>query len=225
MKILKIGLISVCALGLILGVYKFNDDKVEAQDKTEIYKNFGKFIQEVNNNKSEKNSSISLNSNTFLDQSQLSILIEYYHVFGENLSDQEAKEAALEQLIQEAAVVEEAQNQDLKPLDEEVKTRVEEERVKFESADVKKDTQNADVKLIMDSIIKGTGMSKDEYWNSYVPKGYLFIMSQENLFNKVTNDIESLEEKNAYWQQYHMELTTKFKENYKDEIEKLITIE
>ncbi|MFF2287394.1 SurA N-terminal domain-containing protein [Peribacillus butanolivorans] len=196
-------------------LFLFNSNSTRASDEKAVFNDLGKYIKslKVDEKKKKLNKGI-------LDKNQYLILINFYQNIDPKMSTEEAEVTALNQIVEEAAIKEKAKELNLFPSSDEVKARVKEERFKFENAS-EDDPDNKQVKEMLDSLIEGLGMTPDEYWNSYVPTGYEFTISQENLYEKETKAIKDEEQKTSKWNKKNENYIDNFKMKHKDEIYQL----
>ncbi|MCM3457441.1 hypothetical protein M3685_26585 [Heyndrickxia oleronia] len=208
MKFKKLSII-VLSLGLLVGIGSFFIIKTSAKDETTQFKEFGQYIKSIKDTKSSKSQK--------LDKTQYIILEQYYKNIV-NQSAEEAKASALNQTILEAAVIEKAKEQNLFPSANEIQERVKQERINFENAS-KENEDNQKVSQMVNSLAEGLGMTLDEYWSSYVPKGYEFTISEERLLESVTKNIKDPNEQTETWNKYLSDVTEEFKKNNSIEID------
>nr|WP_259549678.1 hypothetical protein [Heyndrickxia oleronia] len=115
-------------------------------------------------------------------------------------------------------MIEKAKEQNLFPSANEIQERVKQERINFENAS-KENEDNQKVSQMVNSLAEGLGMTLDEYWSSYVPKGYEFTISEERLLESVTKNIKDPNEQTETWNKYLSDVTEEFKKNNSIEID------
>jgi flagellar motor protein MotB len=211
MKIFKLSIMAALALSLI-GFTFFNNLKTQALDEKTQFLDFGKSISGT----VEEEKLARLKNTSKLDRNEFESLKSYYKTFSPELTDEQIKEKALNDVIAETAIISQAAQLNLLPSEAEVLKRVEEERKKFENSSGE---ENEKVKEMVDSLIKGLGISEDEYWSTVVPNGYVYTISEERLFENETKDISDIKEKEQKWKISKQKFVEDFKTKQKQAIE------
>lgn len=222
MKKVKLSVVTTLLVaGVALGAVSISN-KTEAGAKVQIddsFKNYGQYIKGLNANSGAAAKGLTSGKEKHLNKNEYLTMVKYYESIVKEPSNK-AKESAKTQIIEEAAIIEMAKELNIAPTPESILERVKQERVNFENADTTLE-ENQQSLLMVEDLIKGLELTEEQYWNEYVPQGYVVIMSEENLFDYVTKDIPDLEEKKKEWQDYKKNIIVEYKKQFKSDITQL----
>ena len=212
-KFSKLSIILILLVTLFIIIF-YGIQNSQAIDEKNQFREFGKTISKNVIEKKEKLSRLKKQSE--LDKFEFESLKSYYKTFFPKLTDEQVEEKALNDVIVETAIISKAAQLKLLPSEEEVLKRVREERKNFENASGQ---ENKKVKEMVDSLIEGLGISKDEYWSTVVPSGYVYTISEERLFAYETKNIKDVTEKKEKWEVSKQKFVEDFKTKQKQSIE------
>lgn len=133
---------------------------------------------------------------------------QYYfkkHLVSANLTDDEAKEEAFNQILEETALFEVAKKEN------ELATKEDALKMSNEVREIFKNEteENKEVIQNVKDVIKGSNMTEDQYFNEFLVNEYIIIISIENLFGKITKDYEE-EVKYTVWEEFKQKEVDKF---------------
>jgi hypothetical protein len=128
------------------------------------------------------------NSKTQIIDNQKYEISKYFkqHVIQNKMNLEQAKKAAFEEVLVETALIEKGEELGIKATLEEAKQTSKEMRQRFENAEEGDPAVEANKQMI-----KGLGLSEDEYWNEYLIKNYIDLITIENVREHVIGELEN----------------------------------
>ncbi|MFF2156172.1 hypothetical protein ACFVVQ_12725 [Paenibacillus chitinolyticus] len=183
-----------------------------AEDSNKEYKNFAKQAAEIEKKYEGKNSQFTLNSleGQLLNEKKYETQVAFNKLIS-NKSEKEAQQLALEKIIADAAVINKAQDLNLKPSEAEVRAKIKKEKDTFAS---KKAENYEEVSQMFNVLLQSLGINEDEYWNKYIFNNYVVIVSKEKLERDLNKDGTNSNK----WQDFETKTIKEFKKSHESEI-------
>ncbi|MFJ6211159.1 hypothetical protein [Lysinibacillus sp. NPDC092081] len=135
------------------------------------------------------------------------------------MSDTEAKKLAFEKVIEEKALFEKAKSENLLASEVEAKKLSDEVRNLL----VSEPEENKEVINNVNDVIKGLGITEDEYYNDFLVDNYITSISIDNLYNKVTEGYND-EEKESVWNEFKTSEKNNYIAENKESINEFLTV-
>jgi hypothetical protein len=215
MKHIKLTLVGILSV-LVLLIPFLNNSETRAMDKQILFYDLGKSLKELSSNQGENLKS--LNTPSDLDEYQLKSKQLYYKMFHPNLNTNEVEEIALNELIEETSITSKAAELNLLPTSEEINIRISEFRKRYNNSN---EEHNQKVKENISNLIKGLGISEEEYWTTFLPNGYVYTISAERLYEFTTKGVEKGEKQKQVWETSKQKIIEEYKSKNKSEINRL----
>lgn len=172
------------------------------------FENYGQYIKSLK--VSEKS-----DASDFISDSRIKMKTYFIeHLAAEPLSKNDAKKLALETLLQDKALMNEAAKLNLTATEQEALD------VSLETWDFMKNEADTETVIQINQLIKGLNITEEEYWTSYIIPYYVEGITINNLKKHVIGN-EQTELAISKWNEYRENVTSKFKSENSAKIEEL----
>ncbi|MEY9975193.1 hypothetical protein [Lysinibacillus sp. RC79] len=210
-------IIAILTFSLISGLVFFKVNLKENASADSV--NYESLAQYVKNYESESIQSFKKSPSVIDEKKYAEQYFFKKYLTDVRVSDTEAKKLAFEKVIEEKALFEKAKSENLLASEVEAKKLSDEVRNLL----VSEPEENKEVINNVNDVIKGLGITEDEYYNDFLVDNYITSISIDNLYNKVTEGYND-EEKESVWNEFKTSEKNNYIAENKESINEFLTV-